>query len=299
MTWVLPALLAPLIWAIVVLIDDNLVRHVYKGAHVGAVISGAFGLVPAIFILFYKDVNLGIPASLIVLSLFAGFINVLYYFFYFQALEKEHPSVVIALFSLTPAAIPFIAYFVVQERLTATEIIGFSVVVISTLIYALTDIRKFKFSKALVPVLIAALILDTVSIINKYVYNKVDFAEAYFYFCIGMFLGGLYFFYVLKFLKSNNQLKKILNKNSLWLLTLLAFVELLNIGAEFLRNFAISQGPVSLVKALENIQPLYILVISFVLFPFLPQYFPEAASKNLRLKFLLCGLMVLGIFIAV
>lgn len=297
--WIFLALSVPLLWAVVNLIDDNLVNHVYKGADLAAVVSGFFGLLPAAYVFFRVSGDISLEFHLVVLSLTAGFLTALFYYFYFRALEREDPSVVVALFSLTPALIPILAYVFVGERLSVGALIGFSIVVICAVLYAATDIRKFKFSRALVPAIIAALIIDAVAIINKYIYNQADFYVSYFYFSIGLFLGGLYFFYVVLFLGYRFNPRDLIRKNSVALLGLLMLVELIGVLAEYFKNLAISQGPVSLISALENLQVVYILIISLALFPFFPKYFSEAKARYMGLKFVLAGLMIGGVYLAV
>src|SRR5260221_4158500 len=103
MSWFYLALLAPFLWAIVVLIDDNLIHHVYKSPYYGAIISGLFGVVPLIS-LSIRPVQ-ATSTLVAVLATTAGFLTAVYYFFYFKALETESPSIVIAMFGLTPALV--------------------------------------------------------------------------------------------------------------------------------------------------------------------------------------------------
>ena len=299
MSWFYLALLAPLLYAIVNLLDDNLLRQVYKSAHAGTIVSGLLGIAPAILILLFGLGTESLPANLIGLSLIAGFLTILGIYFYFIALERENPSVVMALFALTPAAIPFAAYFLVGERLSLNEIIGFGIVIIAAFIYSLSDIRKFTISKALVPAISAALVFDVVALANKYVYTKVDFYSAYLYFSLGMFIGGLIFLGWQQFTSKKVSIRALYKKNSTKLLLLLVMVEALGLIAGFVSDRALSLGSVSLVMALGNLQPLYILLISVLLFPFFPKYFREAKAGNIKLKFALSALMILGVYIAV
>lgn len=298
MTWLYLALLAPFLYAVVNLLDDNLVRHVYKGAHAGAIVSGLFGLVPAALILLFGQ-GAVLPVSMVLLSLLAGFLTVIAFYFYFQGLEKEDPSVVVALLSLTPAATPFIAHYLVGERLSAGAVIGFTIVILSAFAYSITDIKKFTVSKALVPVIIAALTFDAASLANKYVYTKADFYESYLYFSLGMAMAGLFFLVLLRFSGTKVSLTEVYRKNSIKILSLLALVEVIGLSAEFVKAKALSLGSISLVQALENLQPFYVLLIAIVLFPFFPQYFREAQSGRRVIKFLLLVAMVTGAYIAV
>jgi drug/metabolite transporter (DMT)-like permease len=73
------------------------------------------------------------------------------------------------------------------------------------------------------------------------------------------------------------------------------FSELLNVAAIFVSHLAISRGPVSLVKVIGGVQPVYILLISLVLFPFFPRYFRK--SEKLPLKSLLLFMILLGLWL--
>lgn len=296
MDWFYLALLAPLFFAIVNLIDDNLIHHIYKGPYAASIISGVFGVLPVLSLLYF-DIQL-VPIGVAAAALAAGFLTVMYYFFYFRALERESPSVVIAMFSLTPASVPILAYFLLNERLAANQIIGFTIVLIASLSLALVEmksLREIKFSKALIPVLIAAGIFDVIAILSKYVYQNTNFYTGYIYFAWGMGLGGLYFLYMVFFQKSMHTLKE-LRKNSSKIIGLLVVAELIAIAAEFTQNLAISRGPVSLVKVVEGIQPIYVLLIALLFYRFSPKHFREAAEGGLVKKFTLMIVIIVGLY---
>jgi drug/metabolite transporter (DMT)-like permease len=293
MSWFYLALLAPLLYAIVTLLDDNLLRSVYKSPYLATTFTGFFGILPILSRLFIQAP--AIPHTLVELSLVAGFLTVTYYFFYFRGLASDSPSIVIALFGLAPATIPFFAHFIVHEQLLAAEIIGFVIVLLASLGLAVTDIKQLKLSKALVPVLIAVVLVDVIAIMTKYVYQRVDFYPAYMYFSVGMGLGGL-FFLCLR-LGDNLQGLRQIKINLKKLLPVFVAAELLNLAAEFTLNLAISRGPVSLVKVLEGIQPMFVLLIAFGLYPFWPKYFREAGEGKLARKFLLMAVIISGLLV--
>lgn len=290
--WFLLALFAPALFALIAIIDDNLLRNVYRSPHFGAIISGFFALLPLTALIF---IDISVPNLLIgFLGLSTGFLTIIYYYFYFRGLEVEVPSVVIALFSLTPAIVPFLAYFILNESLTKGQYLGFSLILFSSFAISAIDIRKFKFSKALYLVGFGALIFAIVSIIQKYIYNSVDFWTGYMLFSLGMGLGAIYLSIFTKGgSKFFSEFRKIYKK---WILVFL-LVELLGISAEFMINLAISQGPVSLVRVMEGIQPVYVLLFAIILFPFLPKFFREAAEGNKGRKFFLMVLMIAGLYL--
>lgn len=297
MSWIFLALLVPLIYAIITLIDDNLLSYVYRSPRVGASISGLFGILPAIILVATVDVG-NVPTKLIMLAIFTGMLSVFAIYFYFVGLSKASPSVVSALMSLSPAIIPFLAYFVVGERLGLQAILGFSIVIVATICYSMVEMGEFRLSKALIPVLVAGLSLDFVAVINKYIYTNTGFLSAYFYYSIGLVIAGI----VLMSLFNQGDkrtLATIFQRRYILLVLLLVIVELMSLIASFTFNKALSLGPVSLVSAIENIQPIFVLLITLIFFRLAPHFFLEAKSPGVKTKALLALAMIFGVYIAV
>jgi len=300
MEWLLLALIAPLLWAVVALIDDNLLRGLYRSPVLAALVSGICGMAPMLSLVW---LNIQ-PTTVAVVSLagLAGLLTVVYYYFYFQALEYDAPSVVISLFSLAPVALPFFAHFLVGENLKIMQIIGFAIVLFFTFMLAAVDVKKFRFSKALLSISIAAILLDGVLLSEKYVYQHVNFYSGFMFFSLGMGVGGL-LLVILMILRNFNKpfhFKK--SKGLRFIVTALIFVaitEVINIAAEFTSNLAVSKGPVSLVEVIQNIQPLYMLTLALLLYPFFPKYFREARYGRVRFKFLMMAGIMVGVALTV
>src|SRR4051812_1854468 len=125
MSWFTLALIAPLIWAFVNLIDDHLLKNVYRSATFGAVISGIFGFVPAIYIFLFRDPE-NLPLKIIASALAAGMLTVLFYYFYFRTLDNDDPSVAIALNNISPALVLVLAFIILGERLHGLQYLGIS-----------------------------------------------------------------------------------------------------------------------------------------------------------------------------
>lgn len=293
MSWFYLALLAPLLFAVVNLIDDNLVRHVYKSPYYGAIISGFFGAVPLVALSVRQPVS--VSFWVVTTGVLAGFLTALYYFFYFRALELESPSVVIAMFGLTPALILVFANLFLGEKLLATQLVGFVIVLLSTFALGVTEVKKFKFSRALWFVLVAASLYAAASLFSKYTFNHTEFFTGFMCFSAGLGLGGFYFWLVLRFLKDTDFFRE-LKRNSKKVLTFFVLAEAIAISAEFTQNLAISRGPLSLVKVIEGIQPVYVLLIALVFYRVSPKHFREAAEGGLAKKFTLMALSLVGLY---
>lgn len=291
MSWFYLALLAPFLYAIVTLVDDNLLSFVYKTPYLACVSAGFYGLLPLLTRFFIP--THAIPLNIAVLAMLTGVLTIGYYFFYFKGLQTETPSVVVALFALAPATIPFFAHFVVHEQLVPLQILGFVVVLLASLALSVSDFKNFKFSGALVYVLIGVVILDVMTLMSKYVYEQVDFYPAYLYFSVGMGVGGL--IALLARFRENVATIGDIAKRIKRLLPVFIFAEATGLAAEFVLNLAISRGPVSLVKVIEFSQPMFVLLIALACYPFAPQYFREVAEGNLRRKFILMGVLIAGL----
>lgn len=293
MSWFYLALLSPLLYAITNFFDDNLLRSVYRGPYLATAFAGLFGTLPLLSLLFLSpgsiSLHLGILAGL------AGLLTVGYYFFYFRGLESDMPSVVIALFSLAPVTLPFFAHFLLHEQLGVAEIIGFILVLAASLALTSVNIKKFTFSKALVPVLMAVVLVDIVSLLTKYAYQQRAFYPVYMCFSVGMGVGGLLF---LSLKYSHNKANLVEIRHSIKKLAPIFFVtELINLGAEFTLNLAVSRGPVSLVRVIEGVQPIFVLLIALTLYPLSPRHFREAEAGHHLRKFALMAVIIIGLVV--
>lgn len=291
MDWFYLALLAPLLYAIVNLLDDNLLQFVYKSSYVAAVSAGFYGALPLISRLFIHADS--IPAGLAVLSIIAGFLTLCYYFFYFKGLEADAPSVVVALFGLATALLPIFAHFILHEQLQGLQLVGFVIVLLASLSLGVNSFRGFKFSKALLPILAGIVFMDAAALLTKNVYEQVPFYPAYLYFSAGMGLGAI-FFLLLKWADNKKAIRQI-SRNIKRLLPIFIVAELTGLAAEFTLNLAISRGPVSLVKVIEETQPVYVLLIALALYPRWPRFFREAEEGRPLRKFVLMTVVIIGL----
>ncbi len=291
MSWLILALLAPLLFAVVNILDDNLLAFVYKSPYLAASFAGFFGTLPVTTLLFFDFQSM--PTNLAILATISGLLTVVYLYFYFKGLATESPAVVVAILGLAPTLLPVLGYFLLGERLTGLEVLGFVIVLLASLALAIPDLKDFKVSKAFVPLLAAVLFIDIVSISTKFVYDRASFYSAFMLYSMGMGLGGLFFYYLKR--RDNKQTLRAIRNDIKMLLPIFIVAELTALAAEFTLNLAVDRGPVSLVKVIEGIQPMLVLLIALALHPFWPKYFREAKEGQLPKKFLLMVIIVIGL----
>ncbi len=292
MTWFIAAITATILWAVVNLIDDNLLKNVYRSAAFGAVISGLFGFLPS-FYLFVTNERIASEPRYVASAIGAGVLTVFFYYFYFRTLDADEPSVAVALNNLSAALVPFLAFMLLSEVLHTSQYIGLAIIILASFVLSLLEIRKFKLSSAIFYATIGAVIYAFAAILSKYAYRGGTFAEIYMWVSFGFGVGGLTF---LAFSQKKTEFKKVVKSSKVIILLFLVVAEVVNILAEMTQGYAISAGALSVVKGIEGLQPLFVLVFGIALSPFFPKYFREIKDKRLPKKILCMIVMIVGLF---
>lgn len=291
MDWFYLALLAPAIWAIVNLIDDNLIRGLYKNPSSATIMSGIVAFLPLLSLIF---LDITIPSiGVMLISLLAGFFLIASYWLYFKSLLIEMPSITITLWKLSPIFVSLLAFLFLGETLAINQYAGFILVLGASLAISATNIKKFQFSKAWYLMVFASLLTAIYAVLVKHVYSNVDFWSGFIFVSLGMGAGGVLLFTLSK---EGRGFFTELNKKSKWL-PLILLPNILNIIGVLIFNLAVSRGPVSLVKVIEGVHPIYVLIFSLLLYPLFPKYFREAMSKGKLKKILLMIVMILGLYL--
>lgn len=290
--WFYLALLVPALVAVLVLADDIFNKHVYENPFVGTIITGFFALLPVLSLFF---IPLTIPStSIIIFGLLAGFLMVVTYWLYFKSLTITLPSIVMTVWNTSPAFIPFLGYFFLKEQLNLYQFLGFTFILVSSLVISIINIEKFKLSQAFYLMILASFFTAISVTAQKYIYASIDFWSGFIFVSLGMGVGSLFFSIAFedgrKFVKGFN--KKY--RKYIWLFVVF---EALNIAAVLTSNLAISKGPASLVKVIEGIQPIYMLLFSTIMFPLFPKHFREGKDANKIKKILIMIFMIIGLYL--
>lgn len=291
MSWIVLTIIAIFLFAVVNIIDDNLMSHVFDHPHFAAIISG---MMPAILLVPLTLIfPIDLPSwSVINLALLSGFILIFSLFFYFKSLKLDHPSVVVALYNLQAIFTALIAYFFLGERLAASEYLGFGLLLVASFGISLSNLKNFRPPKVLLLMVVAALLIAISNAINDYVYTQAPFWNSFIFFVIGNFIAAIC---ILLFSKSGRKFpKKLIAIKKFFPIFILS--EILSITAGFLYNKAISLGSVSLISVLFGLQPIFILLISFSLVPFFPRLFRQITAQTLIHKSLWISLMLVGLY---
>ncbi|MCP4220834.1 MAG: EamA family transporter [bacterium] len=291
MDWFFISLISPALWAVVCLIDDNLIREAYPGAVFGAVVSGVMSLLPVVSIFFVRIDT--VQHIIALFGMVAGLMFSFSYLFYFKALQKESPSVTLALWNLAAAFLPLFAFIFLGEVLSGSQYFGVFLIVGASVLLSLLNVKKFKFSKAFYLMITASFLTAAASLCLKHAYNHMDFWSVYIYYSIGMGLGG---FILMIFTQQGSMVVAELRGRLRKWIWIFIIAELINVAAVLVSNYAVSKGPVAAVKVIEGILPLYILTFAWLFHFFFPKYFPEGKTQGKLKKYFLMSVMVAGLY---
>src|SRR4051812_39161036 len=99
-SWLVPAIVSPLLWGASNVIDDALVNHHLQSTSTLLLVTGCFAGTPAVYALLIGQ--LAWPGALTaILALLAGGLGLIVYAPYYEALKSETPTGVILMWNLS------------------------------------------------------------------------------------------------------------------------------------------------------------------------------------------------------
>jgi len=292
MSWFLLALFSTFVYAIINLIDDHLLSHVYRSPHSGTIVSSLFAGIPLLSLLFLDTKPL--ETKFILLAVLAGMTFSVFLYNYFRSFEVEAPSVVVTFAGLSPLLLAVLAYFIVDERPAKTQILGAVIVFVASVLLVFNPKERIGSFKKMKSPIFMLLAFTAYSVLIKYIFTGNDFYTAYMWISAGMVMGGVYFALYLLFAHQKETLVELRKSFRKYYLIFIG-AEVLALIAEFANSLAVSRGPLTIVKTIENIQPMFVLFIALALYPFRPSLFREAAEGGKTRKFFLMLVIVVGL----
>ena len=296
MHWLLPALIAPAVYAATVFVDKYVVEHKVKDVRgipiFSAIAAGTFGIV-LWFILGRPILSLN-NTTLLMLS---GLSSISALAFYFYALSKSHASYINAVFQMIPVFLLIMALVFLGEHLAVIQVIGFFVILAAVLgLSAEKGSTRFRLNKAFWAMVASDLLFATASILIKFSTNLTDFGSILIYEALGLGFGGIILFTCVPMIR--NAFLTTFKSTGKPTMGIMFFNEGLFIVAKALSFLAIVLGPVSLVGVLGGTQVFYGLVYGVVLTLLWPRLFHESIVKReIGIKVLLTLVLFTGVLL--
>lgn len=296
MTWLVFALAAPAIYALINFIDKYLLERVIKDYRGMPMYTGISGLIVGTILWIINGFPLlKFSDALLVLS--TGILSIWGFTAYYKALLEESTSKIIVLFQMTPIFTLILSTLFLNESITLVELLGFLLILFAAVNMSMTDAKgKFKLNRAFFLIILTDILIALAYVLFRFVVEGNSFAKVISFESWGIFIGAVILYLIFpgvrQGFKTNN------SKVPVWGLGVVVLTESIYVGAKMLTYSAISLGSVALVSVLEGTQVFYGVLYGLLLTLIAPKVFKEDISKNgiLRAVFF-AALTFLGIWL--
>ena len=292
--WLLFALLTPLFWAVVHVMDARCVDDIFEKPWMGAVTGAVASLVvfiPLPFLLFYAD--WAIPdISILLLALAAGMLIQISQVFYFQSLAYSESGIVAAYWNMVPAMLPLASFLILGKIFPPGKYIGIAILIVASVGMCLVDSNLKARWKSFFLMCIASALQVVLFLIEDHVFASIPFLTGFYLITAGLILTGIIPLTSPKFFFLFRRNFTVLRRSA----AIFVGVEILNLCALFTSQKAVDLGDPPFVAAVESTIPAYTFFFSFLLLTFLPAYGDPLARKHLTTKILFVGMMAMGVY---
>lgn len=295
MYWMIPALLAPFLSAIVNFIDKYLATRQIKNCLAMQLYTSTVGFCYGTLVWAW----LGFP--------FLGGLNVLWALGvgllfsvagvgYFIVLSRKDVSDMIFLLNLTPVFVLMLAFLFLGEAISYGQFFGFWLVLAAVLLVSMrknANIPLFSFTTLLI--LGMDVLLALAAVMSKIALNSNSFAAVLIYDGWGLGFGGILIYIFSS--KVRNAFWENFKTTPAKAFGIVGISETLTVLAAWTAFFAYSIGPVALVSAVDGIRSFYAIILGLLLTLFMPSLVREdIAGDTLFRKILAAVILTAGLY---
>ena len=281
MNWLIIAIIAHFVFALVFVIDKYLFSHTHLKPATYAFYVGAFGglaifLIPFGFSIF--------PIGQIIISLLSGIAFVFAIFFFYKSIQLGEVSRITPIIGgLIPLFTFILTYFLLNERLTSNQLIAFSFLVLGGVIMAwprkqvrtISGLVKTSLLRRLPVAILAAFFFAVSYVLTKIIFIQQPFIDGFIWIRLGGVLGAILLFslpFTRKIILETSKEVKLKTGE------LAVFNKIMSGIAFIFLNYAIFLGSVTLINALQGVQYIFLLILAL----FLSKRFPEIMREQIN-----------------
>jgi drug/metabolite transporter (DMT)-like permease len=293
--WIIFALLAPFLFALVHVLDAECVDKVLEKPWMGMITSAIatlFVLIPIPY--FFPFFDWTWPSwQILTLTFLAGALIQISQGLYFQSLSYSEAGIVSAYWNLIPIFVAILSVLLFYEVLSWKEYLGMTVIVLSSTVMIFLDTALRTGIKTFFTMIFAALMQSISYISLNYVYDYIPFLQAFTIMTSAIIIVGM-------LPLTSTKIRSVFKRNIVrlhkhrWLFII---IELINVGALFSAQKAIALGNPSLVTAVETTIPAFAFGVSGSLFLFTRKFGDRRTFSKLHLKILMIIFMTAGILL--
>ncbi len=294
--------MAAFFWSITNVIDQHLVSKYSPDGNIGGVL-----LLSCFFPGFLALIALGLSSGVIfdiklvdsLVLILSGVLMVVWLYFYLKALTEDDAAVVMALLVLAPFFSLIFGYILLGETLSHMQMLSGLVIISGALLVSYQPATNKIKKKLLFYALGASITIALLHSLFKIFTVQEDFWQSLFWRSLGMVVSGLLLFLILETYRSHfisfieQHLKRAVSLNTA--------NESLTLLGDTLFAFAILFSPLAIVQASESYQPIFVILITFVLARFGVKSFLQE-GPNPRWRYKLAGIILVflgGVALAV
>ncbi len=267
-SWLLIALIAPSLWAIVNLIDVYFVDSVYSDEYDGAIISGAFQILPWLPVL-VGVWGFSLPDAGILILILSGLLFVWANFFYFKSLfAKNDASLIQLLWNFTVPLTILLSWIMYQDVLTTNQYIGCFLVFFGvTVLHLNKDFSLGKLIPLLTPMGFAVVLLSLSMLLANRGYEAAQgiFFDSYLMFSMGAIIGTALLAVFQRLSGGGSNLGRIFALSRKYFIVFFSAEAIALVGTIFSQR-ALDLSPSSgLVATVESLSPIFVMFFSAIL----------------------------------
>jgi len=281
MSWLVFALCGPVLWATSTHLDKYLVERYFKDTDVVVLLlfTALMGLALMPLIATFEPGVFRRDALSIALMSLSGILYMGAIVFYLRALQGHEASVVAPFFQSSPLFGYALAYFILGEKLTGTQLAGGALIVFGVLFVSIGfGPQRERFRWRLAALMIACgFVLSLSTLIFKAFALRDEFWATTFWMFAGEAVFGACFLCIGTY---RGQFFRLLRANGSALLAINASNELINVGGGLSNRYALLFAPLSIVQAIGSTTTLFVFAIGVMV----TLLFPKLSREDLSTR---------------
>ena len=275
--WIYFALVGQGIWAFTSIVDKIVISKGYiKNPFVYIVLNGLMNVFLVFLLPFF---NFGpLKFTDILIALFAGVMLSAAVTVYYKSVQYDEISRIKIMYQMEPILVLVLAFIFLGNVLTKKHFTGFLFLVAAGMIVSYNRTKKsFKLSKSFYLVLISILFAAFGYIAAKHILSVTSFWSAF----LWLRLANSSALCVLLVPSIRNEFFETFKNMKNSIRSLLGFKMVIDFSAFIFANYALVNGPVALVAAMEtSVSPLFVFIMTLLTSVYFPRILKEGMNKK-------------------
>ncbi len=271
-TWLILALLAPFLFAVINIIDKHLLERKINNYYSYLVILGFFYILFAFLVWLFAGFPQLTPKLLLV-ALVAGACYGAVHFFYSYYMTHVEVSRAAGIVFIFPAFVAILSRIILGEQIPTLKYFAIALAIIGGITLGMESFSRFRFMRSFWFIILNVILLSVTSVADKYLLSHINYFHTY---ILETLVVALMIISPLFSKKVRADMKQAMHYRSI-----IFIISLIGLLGSFAFLAATSMAPVTLVTAMATTQPAYVFIISTLLSIFMPHIIKERISKRI------------------